>query len=361
MYRQLQFINEQNASYNKAQLLSFSIPPKVLFGKFDDDQRIRVTTLLKNELLAASNIEDVSLINQQSVVDMKGASSGESNDWDGRDKDFMPFIAFIKADTNFKNIINLQITEGRWYEAGNTADEHNSILNETAVREFNILKPVIGQRFTSQGDTGVIIGVIKDFYYKSLHEKIGPVVIRADNEYSNTYIVKMAPGKIKEAQYAVEQVWKKFFPAEPFSYSFLNDEFDKLYHADRKTSSLIWIFSAIAIFISSLGLFGLAAFTAERRNKEIGIRKILGATVTNIVSLLSKEFIYMVLISILVAFPIAWMAMNKWLENFAYRINIAWWIFLTAAVIALAIAIITVSFQAIKAALTSPAKSLKTE
>jgi ABC-type antimicrobial peptide transport system permease subunit len=171
----------------------------------------------------------------------------------------------------------------------------------------------------------------------------------------------MAPGKIKEAQYAVEQVWKKFFPAEPFSYSFLNDEFDKLYHADRKTSSLIWIFSAIAIFISSLGLFGLAAFTAERRNKEIGIRKILGATVTNIVSLLSKEFIYMVLISILVAFPIAWMAMNKWLENFAYRINIAWWIFLTAAVIALAIAIITVSFQAIKAALTSPAKSLKTE
>jgi len=360
MYRQLQFINRQNTAYDRSQLMSFFVPYKIL-GKYEKDMRPQLTGSVKKELISETSIEDVSVLNQGSVINMDGFSSGDSNDWDGREKDFTPAIGFFYADTSFKKILNLEMKEGRWYETGNVSDKHNSILNETAVREFNIRKPVIGQRFVSQGDTGVIIGVVKDFFYKSLHEKIGPVVIRIENEYNSNFLVKTAPGKIIAATESAEKVWKKFFPAEPFSYKFLNEEFDKLYHADRKVSVLIWIFSGIAIFISCLGLFGLAAFTAERRVKEIGIRKILGAGVPNIVSLLSREFVYMVLLSMVIAFPVAWLAMNKWLQNFAYKINIAWWIFLVAAVIALAIALLTISYQAIKAAIANPVKSLRTE
>jgi putative ABC transport system permease protein len=360
MYRQLQFINQQNTAYDRSQLMSFFIPYKLL-GKYQKEERPQLTGSVKKKLLSETSIADVSVLNQGSVVNMEGFSSGDSNDWEGREKDFTPAIAFFYVDTSFKNIVNLEMKEGRWYETGNVSDKHNSILNETAVREFNIKKPVIGQRFVSQGDTGVIIGVVKDFYYKSMHEKIGPAVIRVESEYSSHFLIKTEPGKTTAATASAEKVWKAFFPGEPFSYKFLNEEFDKLYHADRKVSVLIWIFSAIAIFISCLGLFGLAAFTAERRTKEIGIRKILGAGVPNIVSLLSKEFVYMILLSMVIAFPVAWLAMNKWLQNFAYKINIAWWIFLVAAIVALAIAMLTISFQAIKAAIANPVRSLRTE
>ena len=360
IYSQLQFINQQSTAYNRSQLLSVAIPYKI-WGKYEEGQRKSMTASFKKELLTQSNIADVSLMMTESVLNMQSSSSGSNTDWEGRGTDFTPTIAFFHVDTSFKRIVNLQLEEGRWYQTGNTADEHNAILNETAVRELNIPKPVIGQRFVSRGDTGVIIGVVKDFYYKSLHEKIGPVVIRAQDDNNSMFLIKTQPGKIKEAQQASEKIWKQFFPNEPFASGFLDEEFDKLYRADNKTSMLVWGFSMIAIFISCLGLFGLAAFTAERRNKEIGIRKILGASITNIVSLLSREFVLMVLFSMIIAFPVAWLVMNKWLENFAYRINIAWWIFLTAAIIALAIALITVSIQAIKAAIANPVKSLGSE
>jgi ABC-type antimicrobial peptide transport system permease subunit len=360
IYRQLLFINQQNASYNRSQMLSFSIPYRLL-RKYEDDQKERLTGLLKKELLNQSCIEDVSLINMESIVNMQGSSSGDNNDWNGREKEFQPTIAFFYVDTSFKKIINLQMQEGRWYQSGSIADQHNTILNETAVKELNIHKPVLGQRFVSQGDTGIIIGVVKDFHYKSMHEKIGPVVIKTLYNYNDTYIAKIVQGKTKEAKKIVEKVWNQFFPQEPFSCKFLDDEFEKLYRKDRKTSELVWFFSSIAIFISCLGLFGLTAFIAEKRNKEISIRKILGAGIFNIISLLSKEFIYMILFSVVVAFPIAYWAMSKWLENFVYRINISWWIFLLAFLFVFLIALLTVSYQALKAAITNPIKSLRIE
>ena len=360
MYSQLQFVNKQNSAYNRSQLFSVSVPYKI-WGKYSEEKRMGLMGAFKKELLAQTAVADVSLMNSESIVDMQSSSSGNSTDWDGRAEDFTPTISFFRVDTSFKNIVNLKMKQGRWYQTGNQADVHNSVLNETAVKEFNIHQPVIGQRFVSQGDTGVVIGVVEDFYYRSLHEKIGPVVIRTADENNTTFLVKTEPGKMKEAEKAAENIWKKFYPSEPFSASFVDEEFEKLYRADNKTSALIWSFSIIAVFISCLGLFGLAAFTTEKRNKEIGIRKILGASVSSIVSLVSKEFVIMVLLAMLIAFPLAWLAMNKWLEDFAYRINIAWWIFVLAAIIALAVAIITVSFQAIKAAMTNPVKSLKTE
>jgi len=360
IYRQLQFISNQNSAYNRSQILSVAVPYKI-WGKYEEEKRKSLLGSFKKALLDQHNIVDVSLMMTESILNMESSSSGNNIDWDGREKDFTPTISFFHVDTSFKGIVNLEMIAGRWYQPWNTADVHNAVLNETAVRELGIRKPVVGQRFVSRGDTGVIIGVVKDFYYKSLHEKIGPVVIKTFDVNNSMFLIKTEPGKIKEAQEAAEKVWKDFFPEEPYASGFLDEEFDKLYRADNKASALIWGFSIIAIFISCLGLFGLAAFTAQKRNKEIGIRKILGASITNIVSLLSREFVYMVLLSMLIAFPVAWFAMNSWLENFAYRINIAWWIFLTAAVLSLTIAIITVSIQAIKAAVANPVKSLKTE
>lgn len=359
IYRQMQFIQQQNERYDKSQVLSFSIPWSELM-KYKGDKRGGLIKNIEQELRSQSMIENVTLMNGGSVLDYNSSSSG-GNDWDGRIEGFDPGITFFSADTNFHKILNLQLSAGRWFIPGSTADAHNSILNETAVRELGIRKPVIGQRFIGQGDTGVVIGVVKDFYYKNMREKIDPVVIKNSIIYASSYLVKTMPGKATAAQAAIEKIYKKLVPGSIFDYKFLNEEFDRLYREDRKTASLIWTFSLLAIFISCMGLYGLAAFSAERRHKEISIRKVLGASMHSIVSLLSKEFIYLVLAALLVATPLAWWAMNKWLEDFAYRINIQWWMFILAGALAVCITLVTVGFQAIKAALLNPVKNLRSE
>ncbi len=176
-----------------------------------------------------------------------------------------------------------------------------------------------------------------------------------------TFFIQAQPSKMKQALERAETTWKKFFPQEPFEYNFMDEEFKQMYKSDMKTSKLVGIFSGIAIFISCLGLFGLVSFVAEQRKKEIGIRKVLGATITSITTLLSTGFIKLVILSIVIASPIAGWAMNKWLEAFVYKINISWWMFALAGAAAIVIALITVSFQAIKAAMANPVKSLRTE
>lgn len=360
IYRQLNFINSQRAAYDQSRVFVMDIPYQVFRGK-TPEQRAAITAAIHTGLKTETSVREVSLISQESVVDMRGGSSGDSNDWDGRDKDFKPMIAFLGVDSSFKNILNLQLKEGRWFLSDNAADKHNSILNETAIREFGIQEPVIGKRFTSQGDTGVIIGVVKDFFYKSMHEKIGPVVIRDDQEYNSTFLVQTAPGRTKEATARAESVWKKFIPNLPFEYKFTSEEFDKLYRDDRRTATLIWMFSAIAILISCLGLLGLAAHTAERRSKEVGIRKVLGASVVQLVNLLSKEFLLLVILAAAIATPISWWAMTSWLDNFAYRVDLVWWVFLVATAVSMLVALCTVGFQALRAAMANPVNSLRAE
>jgi putative ABC transport system permease protein len=194
-----------------------------------------------------------------------------------------------------------------------------------------------------------------------MHDKIEPVLIHNDPVWMTYISVKAREGNIKQTLATMEAVWYKFLPDEPFDYTFMDDTFNALYKSDLKTSKLILIFSIITIIISALGLFGLAAFTAERKRKEIGIRKVLGATIVNITSLLSKGFVILVGIAILIASPVAWWVMNKWLEDFAYRINIGVWVFVFAGFTALFIALVTVSFLAIKAAVANPVQSLRTE
>jgi len=359
IYRQMEFIQEQNDSYDKSQLFTFSIPFKRI-RDLDDKGRETLTSSIKQSLLSQSSVENASLMGQESVVNMLNQSSG-SNDWIGRPKDFRPFIAFFDVDTSFNTMLNLQIKEGRWFLPNNQADKHNVILNETAVAEFGLKEPVAGQYFVNQSDTGVIAGVVKDFYYRSMHEKIGPIVLRHNQAYSSSFLVKTVPGKITEAKNAAEKVWKQFLPADPFSFTFVDEEFENIYRADHKASALILLFSLLTILISCLGLYGLATFTAEHRRKEIGIRKVLGASIAGIIGLLSKDFLKLVCIAILIASPIAWWAMNKWLEDFAYRIHISWWMFAAAGALALLIAFFSIGFRSASAASSNPVKALRTE
>lgn len=359
IYRQMQFIQEQNTSYNKSQLFTFTVPFR-LIRDLESKEKETLTSGIKQSLLNESSIANVSLMGQESVVDMQNQSSG-SNDWIGRPEDFRPFIAFFDVDTSFNTMLNLQVKEGRWFLPNNQAERHNVILNETAVAEFGLKEPIAGQYFVSQSDTGVIAGVVKDFYYKSMHEKIGPVVFRIGQENNNSFLVQTAPARAVQAKDAAEKVWKRFFPSEPFSFSFTDEEFENIYRTDHKASVLVLIFSLLTILISCLGLYGLAAFTAEHRRKEIGIRKVLGASIAGIVGLLSKDFLKLVFIAILIASPVAWWAMNKWLEEFAYRINIGWWMFAAAGAIALVIAFFSIGFRSASAASSNPVKALRTE
>ncbi|MFT3978914.1 MAG: ABC transporter permease [Ferruginibacter sp.] len=359
IFRQMQFVNAQSSIDNKAQFFSFNLPFKI-YRLYKGKERAQFQELLKQKLKNESSVEEVFRTNGGSVIDMNSWSSGDNSDWDGRPAGFEPKISFFDADINLKTLLNLKVVQGSWFKEG-TGNKNDCILNETAVRELNIRQPVIGQRFVARGDTGVIVGVVNDFVYKNLHEKINPVVIRNASEMSNTYIVKAAPGRAMDARNAAEKIWNEFFPADPFSYSFLNDEYEAMYRSEQKIMVLVTLFSLLAVLISCLGLFGLAAFTAERRKKEIGIRKVVGASVTDIVTIISKEFIALVIVAFVIATPLAWYMMNSWLGDFAYRINIVWWFFAAAGLISLLIAFLTMSYHSIKAALNNPVNSLRTE
>jgi ABC-type antimicrobial peptide transport system permease subunit len=209
---------------------------------------------------------------------------------------------------------------------------------------------------------GKIIGLLKDFHFNSMHENIEPLIVRLDENWPwGTILVRTKAGQTKKAIAGLEKLCKELNPKFPFTYQFSDLEFSRLYKSEEVVSKLSNYFAFIAIFISCLGLFGLATFTAAQRTKEIGVRKVLGASVPDIITMLSNNFLKLVAISMLIAFPVAWLAMNRWLQNFAYKINMDWWVFAIAGAATILIALITVSYQSIKAALSNPVKSLRTE
>jgi putative ABC transport system permease protein len=355
IYNQLQYAQKIDPGYNRSHVFSFSFPWWKLKG-IDFNKSDAVLNTVKQELKAQSAIAGVSMASSE-LVNFTNQSSA-SFDWNGRPKDFNPALAPLQADPDFQKLMGLKVKEGRWFNT-EKADQHNVLLNETAVQLLHIPAPLIGQRFIHNGDTGIIVGVVKDFHYRSLHDKIGPMIIGQLSP--NGFYVKSAAGSTAAAINAAKKVWSEFFPSTPFKYDFLDESYSNLYKAEQQSSILIALFAGIAIMVSALGLLGLAAFAGEQRVKEIGIRKVLGASIQHIISMLSADFLKMVLIACLIAFPVAWWAMTKWLQGFAYRINFSWWIFALAAGLALLIALITVSFQAIKAAIANPADSLRSE
>jgi ABC-type antimicrobial peptide transport system permease subunit len=282
--------------------------------------------------------------------------------WPGMDTSVKASVANITVEPGAKNIFNLQMEEGRWFRE-DKSDKQNYILNETAVNELGIRQPVIGQTFARRGqDTGQIIGVIKDYSFSSLYNKIDPLVIGDyEDEYRPYFFIKIAPGNIPKTMDAIAAIWKRNIPEAPFEYRFMNQAFDNLYKDDLKVSKLVLLFSCISIIISALGLFSLSAFVAEQRRKEIGIRKVMGAAVTQITVMLSREFLALVLIAVMIASPIGYWVMNMWLQNFTYKIDVSWWVYVVAGSMVLFIALITVSFHAIRAAIANPVKTLRNE
>ena len=279
----------------------------------------------------------------------------------------------IMADYDYINTLGLKIIAGRDFSKTMGTDKDQAwIINETAVRQLGFQTPekAIGQTLmwnpwgASNPDslkTGQVIGVVKDFHYKSLYDKMEVAVIQIFPDAAWKVAVKMNTADINNTIEAVTNVWNRFTPEYPIEYKFLDDNFEKMYLSEDKLKSLLGIFTGIAIFVGCLGLFGLAAYTAERRTKEVGIRKVLGASVAGVVILLSKDFLKLVVISLLIASPLAYYLMQQWLENFAYRTNIGWWVFALASFTAIGIAFITVCSQAIRSATMNPIRSLRIE
>lgn len=347
--RQLSYTQHLDGGYNRSQIFEF-----VLSYRFAERG-----ASLKQDLLSQSSIADVTSGNG-STVTIENYNSG-SADWDGHDTSFKPTVTQLSADEDFARVMGIPLKQGRWFDRTRPEDKHNFILNETAESVFNIHKPVLGQRFSFHGDTGKIIGIVKDFHFASVREKIKPLVIYRYSGWHPYIFVRTRPGNTPAALAAVRTIWHRYFADQPLDYNFLDEEFNNLYKADSKTSTLMLLFSTIAILISCLGLVGLAAFTAQRRIKEIGIRKVLGASLSDIVALLSWEFMRLVLLAVLIATPVAWWASQLWLRDFAYHIPLGGWTFALAGAIAICIALLTVSSQSFKAASSNPVKNLRTD
>ena len=268
------------------------------------------------------------------------------------------------VDFDYINQFKIKMVAGRGFSREFGTDTTQAmVLNEAAVKMFGYTSPqqAIGKRFKQWGREGKIIGVMKDFHFRSLQQPIKPLSMRIEPGGNNLVSVNVSAANLPATIAAIEKKWKELIPNRPFSYYFLDEFFDRQYRSEERFGKLFLNFAILAIFISCLGLLGLASYSTMQRTKEIGIRKVLGASVSNIVNLLSKDFLKLVAISSLIAFPVAWFAMNKWLQDFAYRIGVSWWIFLMAGILATLIALFTISFQAIKAAIANPVKSLRTE
>jgi len=313
----------------------------------------------KEELQKKSNVLSVTT---SSDVPTYSIHSTSAIDWEGKTPEALLWIHHFSVDQDYLKTFKMEIVEGRGFSKDFTTDAAGTayIVNEAAVKAMDMKNP-IGKSFTFWGKKGTIIGVVKDFHYKSLHTETEPLVLRIDPQMDWYIFVKVRPENIVNTLDYLKKAYQKFNPLFPFEYHFLDEQLDRLYDNDGRSLKIFRYFSIIAIFISCLGLFGLAAFAAQMRTKEIGIRKVVGASISNIILMLSKEFLLLVVTANILAWPIAYFAMNKWLQQFVYRIDIGWWIFVLAGIIALTIALFTVIYQSIKAALANPVNSLKYE
>ena len=314
--------------------------------------------LFKEEALRMPGIGGVTR-SAQAPFNIGGNTSGV--DWDGKDPNVQPAFTQLSVGYDLSKTLKLQFVQGRDFSPLYGTDSVGYILNEAALKKIGYKHP-IGARLTFWGKKGTIVGVMKDFHFNSLHLPIYPLIIRlAENEAWGEALVRTKGGQTKQALAGLEKLCKELNPKFPFTYRFADDEYQKSYESETIVQRLSNCFAGLAIFISCLGLLGLAMFTAEQRTREFGIRKVLGARVSSLFGLLSREFVVLVFVAFVVASPLAWWGMHAWLQNFAYHIDVQWWVFVLAGVVALLIALLTVSWQAMKVAVANPVKSLRAE
>ncbi|RYE17096.1 MAG: FtsX-like permease family protein, partial [Sphingobacteriaceae bacterium] len=316
--------------------------------------------LIKNELLnkgaATSITKSMSPITQR-------YSDGWGFSWNGStEQDHKTDFIRMSADADFIKTMGLTLLEGRDIDSKKyIADSTAILLNESAVKIMRLKNPV-GQLIKDNGHTWHVVGVIKDFIFESPYEKISQLVVEGPASWFQVMHIKLNnKNSVSKNVALMTQIFKQYNPEYPFEYKFVDEEYAEKFSDELRVGMLAKLFSGLTIFISCLGLFGLATYTAENRIKEIGVRKVLGASVISITTLLSKDFLKLVILSFLIASPIAWFSMNKWLQAYTYRIDIEWWVFVLAGIVSVLIAVTTISFQAIKAALANPVKSLRSE
>jgi ABC-type antimicrobial peptide transport system permease subunit len=276
------------------------------------------------------------------------------------DDDFL--MTQMTVDMDFLKVTGMKLVQGCNFSGELASDSAAFIINETAAERMGIRSDGVGKKLKFWNVEGTIIGVVKDFNYQPLTTTIQPMVLRyRPDEWHFNLLVKTKPDKVVTTITVIESLYKKYDAESPFEYGFVDSALDDLYKSQQGAAKIIQVFTLLTILISCMGLFGLAAYTAEQRTKEIGIRKVLGADVGNLVAMLSKDFLKLVLTAVVIAAPIAWYIMNGWLQNFAYRIDIRWWMFAVAGLLVLAVALLTTSYHAFKTAISNPIKSLRTE
>ena len=353
--RQLQFMNDQQLGFNKNQQIILPLQSPGVVKNYE----VLKTELLKNpgvkRVTSGSTYPGISTVDDM-IFYAEGKTVKDAID-----------IHLANVDNEYFETLGLKLVSGRGFSKEFKADSNNIVLNETALSQLGYpLKTAIGRKiyFDFQGThvTMQIIGIVRNFNFESLYNSIKPFAFNTLMGNKHSYVI----ANISTKNYAgilpeIESSWNKINPGTPFTYSFLDKDFQKNYEKDQRASGIVWGFTVIAILIACLGLFGLSAFAAEQRFKEIGVRKVLGASVFSIVGLLSKDFMRIVFVAIIIATPIGWYFMNKWLEGFAYRVPVSWWIFALTGILAIFIALFTVSFQAIRAAIGNQVKSLRSE
>ena len=352
IFEQLDYLQHKKLGYEKENIFSFSIP-------FNINNRDFVNQTIIPKLTSESSIKDVTISNMN-IVDINSSTSGSLN-WSGKDSNWEPVVTPLLVASNFKEFFNLEMVEGRFFIKTNTDDNNNVVLNETAIKELKIPKPVIDQPFEMHGRKGKIIGVVKDFHFHSPREKIKPLVMYTNSGWYSTFFVKTTEENIEKTIASTEKIWKELIPDLAFNYEFLNESYQNLHKNEINQLKMFKVFASIVLIISCFGLFGLSTFAIEVRTKEIGIRKVLGATVIQIIELLSSDFLKLILASIVFAIPMALWAINKWVQNYAYHAAIGGWIFFLAGLFILSIALLTIILQSLKVAFANPIKSIRIE
>jgi putative ABC transport system permease protein len=348
VFQQIQHAKDRPVGYDRQGLLQINISPN-LWGKYDP---------LRDDLLKTGSVYEIS----ESSSPTTGIYSNQIGfEWEGLEPGSVPLFGTIACTHDFGKTIGWKIIDGRDFSRDFSTDTAAFVLNESAVK-LTGLKNIIGKTIRYNGKPRQVVGVIRDMVMQSPYEPAVPTIFMLNYEWANLINVKLTPGaQVDKALKKVEAVFRKHDPDSPFEFKFADEEYDAKFRAEERIGKLARVFAVLAVFISCLGLFGLAAYTAEQRTKEIGIRKALGASVAQMWAMLSKEFVYLVIISCVIASPIALYFLSDWLEKYEYHIQLSWIVFAVAALLAVAITLLTVSFQAIRAALMNPVKSLRSE
>ena len=345
---QVNYIQTMNLGYDRENLIYVPLEGDLL-AKY---------TIFKNNVLNQPGIKDVSRITDN-PTQIENGTGGV--DWTGKDPGSDIEFTQSAVGYDFAKTMHLQFVEGRDFSKDFGTDSVEYVLNEAALKIIGYKDP-IGKPLTFWRKPGTIIGILKDFHFNSVHSPINPLILRlGENIDWGQALIRTQPGKTKEALASLEKACKELNPKFPFTYKFSDEEYAKLYKSEQVVNQLANYFAFLGIFISCLGLLGLVMFASEQRTKEFGIRKVLGARPITLFGILSKEFLTLVIIALLIASPLAWLVMNNWLKEFEYHINISGWVFLIAGIVAILVALFTVSFQAIKSAVANPVKSLRTE